>query len=68
MSGKIKGPEYDAECRSLIHQYEMSSQSIANFDINKFFNVSYTYLLYKGLQLNFLSECFKESQRKENWL
>jgi len=32
MSGKVKGPEYDAECRSLLHQYTLSSQAIPNFE------------------------------------
>lgn len=40
MSGKVKGPEYDAECRGLLHQYQMSSQAIPNFQgIDKFFQV-----------------------------
>ena len=40
MTGRVKGPEYDAECRSLIHQYEMSAQTIAGFDPFKFAQVS----------------------------
>ena len=31
MSGKVKGPEYDAECRSLLHQYNLSTQAVQNF-------------------------------------
>jgi hypothetical protein len=40
MSGKVKGPEYDAECRSLLHQYKMSSDSIPGFEINGFLKVN----------------------------
>ena len=32
MSGKIKGPEYDAEFRSLLHHYKMCEQSMVNFE------------------------------------
>lgn len=31
MSGKVKGPEYDGEFRSLLHQFQMCSQSIPGF-------------------------------------
>ncbi len=31
MTGKVKGPQYDAEFRELLHQFEMCSQSIAGF-------------------------------------
>ena len=37
MSGKIKGAEYDAEFRSLLHQYKLCQDSIPNFEgIDKF--------------------------------
>ena len=46
MSGKVKGPEYDAECRSLLHQYQMSSQSVQNFPgLNHFMHVRFVLLL-----------------------
>ena len=32
MSGKIKGAEYDAEFRSLLHQYKLCQDSIPNFE------------------------------------
>lgn len=31
MTGKVKGPEYDSEFRSLLHQYQLCSQSIQGF-------------------------------------
>jgi len=31
MSGKVKGPEYDSECRSLLHQFNLSKDSVQNF-------------------------------------
>jgi len=31
MTGKVKGPEYDSEFRSLLHQFQMCAQSIAQF-------------------------------------
>lgn len=31
MTGKVKGPEYDAEFRSLLHQFQMCSSSIPSF-------------------------------------
>jgi len=41
MSGRIKGPEYDSECRSLLHQYQLSSQAIINFQgLDYFIKVS----------------------------
>ena len=32
MSGKIKGTEYDAEFRSLMHHFTMCKDSIPNFE------------------------------------
>jgi hypothetical protein len=31
MCGKVKGREYDAECKGLLHQYQLSSQAIQHF-------------------------------------
>ena len=37
MSGKIKGSEYDAEFRALLHQYKLCESSFVNFEgIEKF--------------------------------
>lgn len=37
MTDKVKGPEYDKECRSLLHQFELSQQSIQSFQgLDKF--------------------------------
>ena len=38
MSGKVKGPEYDKEFRSLFHQYNMCAQSIQDFRLDLFMN------------------------------
>ena len=68
MTGRVKGPEYDAECRSLIHQYEMSAQTIAGFDPFKFAQV-YNLLLpirVSGVQLDTVSGSSTESQREED--
>ncbi len=37
MTDKVKGSEYDKECRSLLHQFKLSEQSIQNFQgLDKF--------------------------------
>ena len=68
MTGRVKGPEYDAECRSLIHQYEMSAQTIAGFDPFKFAQVSNPLLPIRvsGVQLDTVSGSATESQGEED--
>ena len=40
MSGKVKGPEYHAQCNGLLHQYTMSSQAVPGFQgIDSFIKV-----------------------------
>eukprot|EP00347_Sterkiella_histriomuscorum_P010777 403374957 len=38
ITGKIKGPEYDSECKQLLHQFNLSQQAIQGFKgIDAFF-------------------------------
>ena len=36
MSGKVKGGEYDAECKLLIHQFTMQSADVMAFNLDNF--------------------------------
>ena len=69
MSGKVKGPDYDAEFRGLIHQYKMCVESIPNFDgIDRFiqvcihFKAFLTKFNHIGVQSWSLSKCFEKNQ------
>ncbi len=55
MSGRIKGPEYDSECRSLLHQYQLSSQAIINFQgLDYFIKVLISHCLISDRSLTYI--------------
>ncbi len=36
MSGKVKGSDYDSECRQLLHLFKMQSGDVPNFNLDNF--------------------------------